>query len=114
MQISLSKFSMFLTGIVSLGLVIGTGYLFFTIFLGGPEPEVAPVLTASHVSTFGPKYQRAAAALVEPKSKISLNKDKNLQFLNSSLYLSFTEKPEVIGLSKSRGRADPFVPYVAP
>ena len=114
MQISLSKFSLFLAGLSSLGLIVGTGYLFFTIFLGGPEPEVIPTLSLTTVGVFGPKYQKASAALVDPVSKISLNKDKNLQFLKSPLYESFTEEPNVISLTKIRGRADPFVPYVAP
>lgn len=115
MQISLSKFSVFLTGVVSLGLVIGTGYLLYTVFLGGPEPDSSPVPTLASVSVFGPRMRSAALALVDPKSKISLDSAKDLIFLTSPLYLSFTENPDVIGLSKIRGRENPFVPlYVAP
>jgi hypothetical protein len=115
MQISLSKFSVVLTGIVSAGLVIGAAYLLFTLFFKGPVPDANPVLTLATVGVFGPKYQRASAALVDPANKISLDKNKNLQFLNSELYQSFTESPFVVQLSESRGRADPFVPlYVAP
>ncbi len=115
MQISLSKFSLFLTGVVSLGLVLGTGYLLYTIFFTGPEPDQIPVLTIGTASVFGPKLSRATAALVDPGSKVSLDRDKDLKFLSTPLYLSFTVAPEVVGLSDSRGRADPFVPlYVAP
>lgn len=115
MQISLSKFSLFLTGVTSLGLVIGTGYLLYTIFFGGPEPDIVPIPTLANVSVFGPKMRGAAAALVDPKLKISLDNNKDLTFLLSPLYLSFTENPKVIELSKIRGRENPFVPlYAAP
>lgn len=115
MQISLEKFSLFLTGVASLGLVLGTGYLFFTIFFGGPKPDVLPVLTVSSVGVFGPKLQKATAALVEPTSKIDLDKTKNLQFLNTPLFNSFTKDPDDILISKTRGRENPFVPsYVTP
>jgi hypothetical protein len=115
MQISLTKFSMFLTGVVSIGLVVGTGYLLFTIFFGGPEADVVPTPSLANVSVFGPKMRNAAAALVDPKLKISLDSTKDLAFLSSPLFLSFTEQPDVIGLSKIRGRENPFVPlYVAP
>ena len=75
---------------------------------------MAPVLTVASVGVFGPKLQKAASSIVEPSAKVELNKDKNLQFLDSALYNSFTIRPDAIPLSKSRGRADPFVPYVAP
>lgn len=115
MQISLSKFSVFLTGIVSVGLVIGTGYLLYTIFLGGPKPDILPIPTLANVGVFGPKMRSAASSLVDPKLKISLNKDKDLTFLTSALFFSFTESPDVIELSKIRGRENPFVPlYAAP
>lgn len=114
MQISLSKFSMFLAGLVSLGCIMGVGYLLFTIFFTGPVADQAPVLTLANVRDFGPKLQKASAILVDPTSKIALNKNKDLQFLISPLFLSFTENPVQIELSKSRGRPDPFVPYVAP
>lgn len=115
MQISLEKFSVFLAGIASLALVAGTGYLFFTIFFTGPEPDVVPVLTPANVSSFGPKFQQATAAIIDPSSKISLDKKKNFQFTTSALFLSFTEDPDQVLLSKVRGRENPFVPsYVAP
>ena len=115
MQISLSKFSVFLAGLTSFGLVLGTGYLLYTIFFGGPEPDIIPVPTLANVSVFGPKMRGAAAALVDPKLKISLDATKDLTFLTSPLYLSFTEKPDFIELSKIRGRENPFVPlYVTP
>lgn len=114
MQISLQKFSLFLTGIVSVGLIGGTGYLLFTIFFTGPEPDPVPVLTAASASILGPKIQRATSVFVDPASKVELNKQKNLQFLTSELFDSFTVTPDDVLLSESRGRADPFVPYVAP
>ena len=115
MQISLSKFSLALAGIASVGLVLATGYLLFNVFFSGPEPDVIPVLTISNAGVFGPKLQKATAAIVDPVSKISLDKDKNLKFVTSALYLSFTDDPEVVPLSKIRGRENPFVPtYVTP
>ncbi len=115
MQISLEKFSMFLTGIISIALVAGTGYLFYIIFFMGPKPDVVPVLTSSNVSNFGPKFQQATAAIVDPSSKISLDKNKNFKFITSPLYLSFTEDPDKVLLSRVRGRENPFTPlYVAP
>ncbi len=114
MQISLTKFSLFLAGIISIGLVIGSLYFLFTIFFGGPKPDDFPIITVSNIGVFGPRIHKAAAVLVDPDNKVELNKDKNLKFLTSDLYLSFTENPDVIPLSQSRGRPDPFVPYVAP
>ena len=114
MQISLEKFSLFLTGITSVGLVIGTGYLFFVIFFEGPTPEVSPVLTVASVGVFGPKLQKATAAIVDPNSKIELNKQKNINFTETPLFNSFTVYPDDILLSRIRGRENPFVPYVAP
>jgi hypothetical protein len=114
MQISLEKFSLFLTGVISLGLVAGTGYLLFTIFFNAPSPDPVPVLTYANVGVLGPKIQKAAAVLVDPQQKVELNKQKNLKFLESDLFKSFTVKPEDVLLSESRGREDPFVPYVAP
>lgn len=114
MQISLSKFSLFLAGIVSLGLVGATGYLFFTIFFKGPEPEIIPVPSLVNLGIFGPRIRSAAGSFLDPKSKISLDNNKDLKFLTSQLFVSFTEKPDYVDLSKVRGREDPFVPYVTP
>ncbi len=114
MQISLTKFSLILSGVISLGLVAGTGYLLFNFFFMGPEPDAAPVLTSASASILGPKAQKAANALIDPQYKIELNKQKNLQFLESNLFNTFTVTPDDVLLSKSRGREDPFVPYVAP
>lgn len=113
MQISLEKFSVFLTGIASVGLVLATGYFLYTIFFEGPQPDPSPVLTVASVGVFGPKLQRATAAIVDPGSKIELNKQKNLLFVDSALYASFTEDPEDIMPSKVRGRENPFLPSYA-
>ena len=111
MQINLSKFIGGLTGLVSLALVAGFGYLTFTLFFGG-DTGVA-TLESTNVSILGPKSQKAAAALLNATSKISLKK-KDLAFTEGALFKSFTDVPDDVPLSDSRGRPDPFVPYVAP
>jgi hypothetical protein len=57
--------------------------------------------------------QKAGAILVNKSDKIML-KEKDIIFTKGDLFKSFTEIPEGIPMSDSRGRADPFVPYVAP
>jgi hypothetical protein len=115
MQISLEKLNIYVTGLVVIGLVIGTLYLFFTIFFNGPKADPVPVLTSSSAGSFGPKLQKAATAIVGPEgAKVELNRQKNLQFLDSALFQSFVDEPVTVPLSKIRGRSDPFVPYVAP
>ncbi len=114
MQISLTKFSLFIAGAVSIGLLAGTGYLLFNIFFRGPAPSAVPEVSTVSTSILGPKAQKAATVLIDPSFKVELNKQKNLQFLDSALFNSFTVTPDDVNLSESRGREDPFVPYVAP
>lgn len=114
MQISLEKFSLFLTGIASAGLVLATGYLFYVVFFQGPQPDTSPVLTVANVGVFGPKLQKATAAIVDPASKIDLA-SKNVAFTDTALFKSFTDNPDDIAPSKVRGRENPFLPsYAAP
>lgn len=111
MQINLSKFIGFLTGVASVALIGGFGYFMYLVFFVGPEPEQIPSLETISVGTFGPKLQKAASAVRD--KKIQLDK-KNISFTESALFKSFTDVPDSVPLSDTRGRDDPFVPYVAP
>ena len=113
MQINLSKFIGGMVGVISLVMVIGFGYLAFDLFFGGNDVNV-PTLENVNTSILGPKMQKAAAALINATDKISLKEDKALSFTKSELYKRFVDMPEDVPLSDSRGRPDPFVPYVAP
>lgn len=112
MQISLEKFSLFLTGVATVGLVIATGYFFYLVFFTGPEPEISPSLSSASVGVFGPNIQEAMKALTASEFKIELDK-KNIAFASSSLFGSFTQKPGDILPSDVRGRENPFVPFYA-
>jgi hypothetical protein len=83
----------------------------FLIFFTGPKAEAAPSIAAINPAVFGPKIQKAAVT-VQGK-KITLSK-KDILFTESPLFKSFTEVPKPVPLSDTRGRPDPFVPYVAP
>ncbi len=113
MQISLSKLAGVVTGAVVIGITGYALYFLFTVFFKGPQVNASSVITEESLAVFGPKLQKAAGAIVDPSQKISLSK-KDLQFLEKNLYKSFTELPSTVPLSESRGRPDPFVPYVAP
>lgn len=113
MQISISKFTGVVTGILSLGVVIAFGYFTFNLFFGGDNVADVPTVTSINLTILGPKAQKAAAVLVNASDKVTLKK-KDIAFTESSLYKSFTETPDSVPLSESRGRPDPFVPYVAP
>lgn len=111
MQINVSKFMGFLTGIVSILMLGVFGYYMFLVFFTGPKPEEVPSVAAINPAVFGPKIQKAAT-MVQSK-KITLAK-KDILFTESPLFKSFTEVPKPVPLSDTRGRPDPFVPYVAP
>lgn len=113
MQINVSKFIGGTVGVISLALVFGFGYLAFDLFFGGDTVDV-PTLENVNTNLLGPKMQKAAAALINATDKISLKEDKALSFTKSELYKRFVDMPEDVPLSDSRGRPDPFVPYVAP
>lgn len=114
MQISISKLYIILTGLVVAGMIGYNGYFFYIVFLQGPNPDPSPVISMDNISGLSQKLQKAAASIVDPAQKISLNMKKDLQFLDTPLYQSFKDLPEVVPLTNSRGRADPFTPYVAP
>jgi hypothetical protein len=114
MQISLSKLLVVVTGVVALGMFGATGYLLYVVFFTGPQPDLTASVETVNAGVFGPKLQKAALSITDPAAKISLNKQKDLFFLDSALYKSFVDLPDVVPLSVSRGRPDPFVPYVAP
>jgi hypothetical protein len=113
MQISISKFTGFVTGVVSLLLIGGLGYLSFTLFFQGDAIIDTPDIKTINVGILGPKTQKAASALVNAADKIALKK-KDLMFLDSNLYHSFVDFPDDVPTSTSRGRPDPFLPYAAP
>ena len=116
MEINISKFLGFLTGLLVVASVIGTGYILYTVFFTGAEVATSPSLDQVSPSLFGPKTSKAAATLVDKTQQIALS-DKDILFTKGSIYLSFTETPESIPLSDSRGRPDPFLPldtYAAP
>jgi hypothetical protein len=114
MQISLSKLYAAIAILVGLGLTSYSGYFLYVVFFDGPQPSVAPSLNTLNLGILDPKVQQAVSAIVDPVQKIALNKNKDISFVDSPLYKSFTVKPGDIPLSASRGRPNPFVPYVAP
>ena len=113
MQISISKFMGVVTGIVILGLIAAFGYFVYTVFFTASVTTAAPSLDNINTNVLGPKAQKAASVLVNAHDRISLKK-KDLSYTESKLFNSFTEVPGSVPLSESRGRPDPFVPYVAP
>lgn len=113
MQINVSKLIGGVVGLVSLVLLGGFLYLAYMLFLDGPKPNPIPTVGTINTAALGPKAQKAASALVNASDKILL-KDSDLAFTKSYLYMSFTDIPDSVPLSDSRGRPDPFVPYVAP
>ncbi len=109
MQVNNALLKLIATGIIILGVIATPFYFAYTIFfsstveVGGYNPGL-----------FGPRMQQASQILsAAAASKMSF-KQKDLLFTQSPLYKSFVDPPEVIPLSDSRGRPDPFVPYVAP
>jgi hypothetical protein len=113
MQINVTKFTQIITGLVALGLIGATGYFMFLLFFSGEAVSDTPTISSINTSVFGPKTQKAAAVLVNTTEKIALKK-KDIAFTESALYKSFTDIPDSVSMSDSRGRPDPFVPYVAP
>lgn len=113
MQINPSKFTGFIVGLLSLGAFGWMFYFIFTLFFTPTGVDANAPLSQVDVAIFGPKVQKAANVLVDPKQKIALTK-KDLAFTDSALFKSFTDLPETVPMSDSRGRADPFAPYVAP
>ena len=114
MEVNFSKLAGGVSGIVALGLIGFTAYFTFTLFFDGVEDAPAPTLATVNAGLFGSKVQEVASALTDQKRKIALDKKKDLQFIDSALYKSFVDLPEDVPLSDSRGRPDPFIPYVAP
>ena len=113
MQISLPKFVGFMIGVITVGLTAFFGYLMYTLFFTGESVIANPPITTINMTILGPKAQKAAAVLVNATDRIALKK-KDIAFTESALFKSFTDIPDSVSLSESRGRPDPFVPYVAP
>lgn len=112
MEIDPKKFAAVVAGITSLGLIAFSGYFLFDVFFGGEKPEAPTSVETVNFGLFGPKVQAASKILVG-SSKVSFKK-KDFAFTESSVYKNLTEPAEVIPMSDSRGRPDPFQPYVAP
>mgnify|MGYP003442129372 CR=1 FL=1 len=113
MDINVAKLEKWVA-IIACAAVIGFGgYLAYVVFFTGPKVESNPTLAGVNASLFGPKIQKAAAALTDNNQKILLKK-KNLEFSETALYKSFQDLPVDVPLSDSRGRPDPFVPYASP
>lgn len=113
MEINPSKFAAALSGIASLALIGGMGYFLYAVFFDGAKPQDVISVQTINVSVFGPRIQAAAIVLTGTSQKLSFKKS-DLSFTETPLYKNFTDLPEVVPLSDSRGRPDPFVPYVAP
>ncbi len=111
MNISLSKVKDVGVGLVVVGMVCYTLFLGYGVFF--PEEQVSTDITAVNAGLLGPKLQKAALILNDPREKLSF-KQKDLLFSETVLYKSFVNFPEDIPLSEKRGREDPFVPYVTP
>lgn len=111
MQISLSKLAAVVTGIIVIGMTGYMLYFLYGIFSSGPQPNLAPVVSTANIGAFGPKMQAAAAAIADPTQKVQLTK-KDLQFVDTDLFKSFTDLPVVVSTTTKRGREDPFLPYV--
>jgi hypothetical protein len=113
MQISLSKFLGVVTGLLGVGAFFSFGYFCYILFFTGEVKSEIPTVESINITVLGPKMQKAGAVLVNKSDKILLKK-KDISFTEGDLFKSFTEMPESIPMSDSRGRADPFAPYVAP
>ena len=113
MDINIVKLEKWIAIGVAVAVTGFAGYLAYVVFFTGEKPNPNPSLESVNTSLFGPKVQKAASALVDNNKKVLLKK-KNLEFANTALYQSFTDLPVDVPLSDSRGRPDPFVPYVAP
>ena len=113
MDINISKLEGIVTGVIITLLFGGFFYLAYVVFFTGPQAESSATITTINPSIFGPKIQKAASVVVDASSKISLKKN-DIAFTESALYKSFTDIPEIVPPSDSRGRPDPFVPYAAP
>jgi hypothetical protein len=114
MEVNFSKLVGGISGIVGILLIGGSMYFMYTIFSEGGNTAPEPTLANLNVSIFNQKIQLVAASITGSGQKISLDKKKDLIFTESKLYKSFTDMPEDVPLSDSRGRPDPFIPYVAP
>ncbi len=114
MQIQLSKFVAFLTGVASIVFLGAFGYFLYLVLFSGPSVESSPTIASINPANFGPKVQKAATLVKDVNDKkIRLSKN-DITFTDSLLFKSFTDIPDAIPLSETRGRDDPFVPYVAP
>lgn len=113
MQINPSKFMAGITVLLCIAMVGYSFYFLFGLFFLGPKVEDAPTLATVNIAVLGPKVQKAAQAITGSATRVALKK-KDIAFIESALYKSFTDIPDGVPLSDSRGRPDPFVPYVAP
>lgn len=111
MQINLSKFVGLLTGIAAAGAIGFFCYFMYLLFFVGPVPDGVAMNATIDTTIFADNIQKAAA--ITKNKNIFLGKT-NITFTDSALFKSFSEVPEPVPLTDTRGRDDPFVPYVAP
>jgi len=115
MEISLSKLLLAVTGIAIICMIGYAGYFIFGVFFNGPSPDpITAKLNSNNILNLSAKYKKAATVLVDSPEKVSLDPKKDLQFLDSKLYHSFTVLPTEVPPSRIRGRENPFAPYVTP
>ena len=98
---------------VCVGVIGFAGYLTYVLFFTGPKPNPNPTITSVNINVFGTKVKTAAKALTDNSQKVLL-KEKDLLFMTTTLYKSFSDLPLDVKPSDSRGRPDPFVPYASP
>lgn len=113
MDINVQKLQQWTALVIYLAIIGFTFYLGYVVFFTGPKADEGVGLASINPGAYGPKIQKAAAALVDANARISF-KTKDLAFTSTPLFKSFTEVPLEVPLSATRGRPDPFVPYVAP
>ena len=113
MQISLSKFLGVITGILGVGMFLWFGYFSYNLFFKEESSSETLTIDSINVGILGAKMQKAASVLVNKSDRVLLKK-KDISFTEGDLFKSFTEVPEGVPMTDSRGRADPFVPYIAP
>ncbi len=111
MNISLSKVKDIGVGLAVVAIICYTLFLGYGIFF--PEEQVSTDVAAVNAGLLGPKLQKAALILNNPREKVSF-KQKDILFTEGVLYKSFVNFPESVPLSDKRGREDPFVPYATP
>ncbi|MEN9881086.1 MAG: hypothetical protein RLZZ308_269 [Candidatus Parcubacteria bacterium] len=116
MDINIQKLEGIVAGVIIAGIIGFTAYLGYVVFFTGEQVNTDPGLSSVNIGIFSgnPKIQRSAQAVADPNQKIQLDSNKSLNFINGVLYKSFSDIPLEVPMSDTRGRPNPFVPYVTP